>query len=130
VYRKGAQKERELIELLKSKGFGAVRVAGSRAPDIVAGKNGRFYVIECKYSSKDTMYVSLEELEREIEVARIMGAEFLLAVKFANKKWRFLDKNAVKSMKTGKSVKIELKRISSLPSVELILDKNLKAYEG
>lgn len=128
MYRKGARKERDLIEKLKKLGFEAVRVAGSGAPDIVAGKKGRFYVIECKYSSKGYVYVNWEELRREMKVAERMGATFLLAVKFPNREWRFLGRKMLESYRKGKGVKVSVEDVEGLPSVEILLDKNLNEY--
>ena len=128
MYRKGARKERELADFLRKKGFGVVRGAGSSAPDLVAGKSGKFYVIECKFTTKDVIYVPWEEVEREIEIARKMGAIFLLAIKFSREPWRFASEREVKRLKRGKSVRIYRGEAGSLPSVELLLDKNLNEY--
>ena len=128
MYRKGARKERELADFLRKNGFGVVRGAGSSAPDLIAGKKGRFYVIECKFSTKDVIYVQWNEIEREIEIARKMGAAFLLAIKFSREPWRFASEREVKKLRKGKSLRIDREGARSLPSVELMLDKNLNEY--
>ena len=54
---KGSKAERELYDLFIKNNFRAVRVAGSgmmenTSCDLIAGKEGRKYCIECKASKK------------------------------------------------------------------------------
>ena len=51
--KKGTDAERDLIHIFWKNGWAAVRIAGSGSmkypsPDILAGKNGTLYAIECK----------------------------------------------------------------------------------
>lgn len=93
--RKGTRVERELIDLLWSMGYAAVRVAGSGSsghpsPDILAGKDGDRYAIEVKMRSNLPVYIEEEQIEELLKFSRIFGAIPCIAVKISRKGWRFL----------------------------------------
>ncbi len=92
-YKKGAQAERKMIEILRKKGFACVRVAGSgrarfEQPDIIASNRKRTLSIECKHVNSDVVYIPKEELNALIKFSKDFGAEPILAVRF-KKKWEF-----------------------------------------
>jgi Holliday junction resolvase len=92
--RKGARTERELVQMLKEIGIGAIRIAGSgkmdNAPDIIAGKPGRLFIIECKSSKKPHIYVSAAEVRNVISYAHKFGGEPWYAFRFNYKPWKFV----------------------------------------
>ena len=95
VKRKGTNAERELIHLLWSKGFPAVRIAGSGSskypsPDIIAGKLGRILAIECKSVKSSSKYIPKNEIAQLLEFAQGIGSEAWIGVRFAKKEWHFL----------------------------------------
>jgi Holliday junction resolvase len=130
MYRKGARMERQLMKLLGRRGLGTIRVAGSGGPDVVTSVAGRFVFIECKYSTKECVYVPREEIERETALARKMGADFYLAVKFSRRRWRIIGTDRLHEFATEKSYAVRLSDVPGLPQVTSILDKNLKDYDN
>ncbi len=66
-YSKGARGERELLNTFYENGFSVVRAAGSGvngiAPDIVAVKEGKGYVFECKAWERGSLSIDHEKWE-------------------------------------------------------------------
>lgn len=66
-YNKGARSERELLNILYSKGYSVVRAAGSGvnsiSPDIIAVKAGKGIVFECKAWEKGSLNIDHEKFE-------------------------------------------------------------------
>ena len=66
-YSKGARGERELLNTLYERGFSVVRAAGSGvngiAPDILAFKNGKGMVFECKAWDRGSLSIDHEKFE-------------------------------------------------------------------
>lgn len=92
-YRKGAQAERRLIEILRKKGFACVRVAGSgrarfEQPDIVASNSHRIFSIECKHINDDCIYIPKQEVRALMRFSKRFGAEPVIAVRF-KRTWQF-----------------------------------------
>lgn len=97
---KGVRGERELINLLWSHGYAALRAPASGAasrtprPDILAGnsKLRRHLAFELKVTHKKTIYVSKEQIAGLVEFARRFGCKPYLGVKFtANRQpWIFI----------------------------------------
>lgn len=96
---KGINAERELVKFFWTKGWGAVRIAGSGAArlpatDIIAGNGKRILVIECKAASK--FLISLEQAQRLQHLASRLGAESWFGFKIARKKWYFVKPGELK----------------------------------
>lgn len=93
-YRKGYMGEREMVHLLYNKGYMAIRTPRSGriclpSPDVIAAKNGRLIVIECK-SREDAFKISEEQL-KELEEWQIKAcAEAYIAWKISRKGWSLL----------------------------------------
>lgn len=92
---KGTKTERELIHLFWSRGWAAVRVAGSGSikypvPDIVAGNGVRHLAIECKSSGERRRYLTKEEVGSLVEFARRFGAEPWIGARFDAQSWYFI----------------------------------------
>ncbi|MBI4163211.1 MAG: hypothetical protein HY513_06010 [Candidatus Aenigmarchaeota archaeon] len=93
AYTKGYAAERSLVHTLAALGFMVIRAPrsgriGLPSPDIVAIKNGRMLVIECK-SRKDAFTVEQEQLA-ELKAWQDHGALALIAWKQSYKGWSFL----------------------------------------
>ncbi len=121
--------ERQLMRKLRRLGLECLRVAGSSGPDILTSINGRFIFFECKYTSKDRVYVPREEIVREERIARKMGAELRLAVKFGRDEWVMLRASELEPFGREKSFLITREDAARLPKVTSILDRNLKDYD-
>jgi holliday junction resolvase Hjr len=106
---KGSRAERELFHTFWSKGFAAVRVAGSGSttkpsPDILVSNGKRILAIECKSVKGKDQYFFEEEIEQLKEFSAIFGAEAWVAVRFDNKGWYFFPVNSLEQIESGKYV--------------------------
>jgi len=95
---KGTNAERELIHAFWEKGYAAMRSAGSGSmrhpsPDIIAAKNGKILVIECKITKDHYKYFEKQEIEELKRFAEFFEAEAYVAVKFKGNNWYFLKTN-------------------------------------
>lgn len=91
---KGINGEREIVRTFWEQGWAAMRCAGSGSshypsPDVIAGKLGRRFAIECKVTSDNIKYFTKDEINQLIYFAEHFGAEPLVAIKFPKKKWNF-----------------------------------------
>ncbi len=92
-YEKGAKFERELVGKFQEQGWIALRAAGSGTvkfiiPDVVAIKNDKVILIECKSTKKEKL--SLKEAILSLKkIKHLSQAKIYLAVKFHREKPRF-----------------------------------------
>lgn len=89
-YKKGYLFERDLKLKLEKDGWSVIRSGGSKKPDIVAGKDGKIMIIECKVSKSNSVYISKEEVGNLEKVADNFGAECIFAIKIINKGWNLI----------------------------------------
>ena len=122
---KGTKTERELIHLFWSKGWAAVRAAGSGSikyptPDIVAGNGLRHLAIECKSSGERRRYLTREEVSSLVEFARAFGAEPWIGARFNAQSWYFIAPQDLEE--SGKLFVVDAKkaRLSGILFEELI----------
>jgi Holliday junction resolvase len=92
---KGTNAERELIHMFWSKGWAAVRVAGSGSshypsPDVLAGNNLRKLAIECKAVGSTSRYISIEQIDDLVKFSQIFGAEPWVGLRFDREEWLFI----------------------------------------
>lgn len=92
---KGSNAERELYQMFIDACFRAVRVAGSgvmenAACDLIAGKPGKKYSIECKSSKSMLKYITKSQIEEFMVFSEIFGLIPLIAVRFNRQGWFFL----------------------------------------
>ncbi|MBW9222402.1 hypothetical protein KKP88_00480 [Methanothermococcus sp. SCGC AD-155-K20] len=80
-YRKGAEFERELKKMFEGGGFAVVRSAGSHGVDLIVGKKGKLYALECKCTSKERFYISKEDIIKLIDFSETFGAHPYIAIK-------------------------------------------------
>ncbi len=95
-YYKGACYERELVKLLVSKGFAAVRVAGSgrarmEQPDIIASNCKNLYGIESKFSSTNYKTIKKKEVNSLYKFCKNFGCRAFLAFRFRRTPWKFME---------------------------------------
>ncbi len=81
-YFKGYKLERKVKELLEKDGWYVIRSGGSKKPDLIAGKDGKILVIECKSTSNAQLYIKKEEINNLINVAKHFNGEGIIAVKY------------------------------------------------
>ena len=95
---KGSRVERELVRLLDEAGFAVMRAPASGAattrelPDVLAGNGKLFYAFEVKSSSKNTIYLTGQEVEALVYFSQNFGAKARIGVRFDREKWYFLAK--------------------------------------
>lgn len=108
--KKGSTAERELVHLFHNAGWAPVRVAGSGstqipAVDIVVGKSGTVFAIECKSSRIAKIYITKEQIRELALFATTFGARAVVGVRFDREEWRFLSLGELKN--TGKHFLVE-----------------------
>lgn len=101
MYRSGANHERQLLNRLKGAGYVGIRAAKSTCPDLVVGRGGRIFAIECKYVKGDSVYLPKSEVEFLNGFAATFGCEAMLAVKFGRAEWVFLNAGEIKANGNG-----------------------------
>ena len=93
--RKGASRERELVDMLWEEGFGVIRAPASGSatqralPDILAGDGSTYVAVEAKASAKDVVYVDGDEIDALREFSERFGARMRVGVRFNNEDWYF-----------------------------------------
>ncbi len=93
-YRKGYVGELQLVHELYKRGYMAIRAPRSgrisiASPDIVAAKNGKLIVIECK-SRRNGFSVIIDQLKELEEWQEKAAAIAFVAWKIPRKGWTFL----------------------------------------
>ena len=91
--------------------YRAVRVAGSGTMenadcDLIAGKKGKKYCIECKSSKKPVKYISKKQIEEFMIFSEIFGLKPIIAMRFNREGWFFLNPKHLKD--SGKNWKLSL----------------------
>ena len=91
AYKKGYAFERELKIHLEKEGWCVIRSGGSKKPDMIAAKDGKILVIECKSTIKDYAYLEKDEVKKLIRVAAAFDGECIYAIKQNNKGFSLVD---------------------------------------
>jgi len=110
---KGANAERELYQMFIDNSFRAVRVAGSgmmenTSCDLIAGKPGKKFCIECKASKKTSKYITKKQIEEFMIFSEIFGLEPVIAVKFNRQGWFFISPHELEDSGKNFVVSLEL----------------------
>ncbi|NPA38597.1 MAG: hypothetical protein GXN99_02260 [Candidatus Nanohaloarchaeota archaeon] len=92
-YMKGYRFEREVKEKLEKDGWYVIRSAGSKKPDLIAAKDKKVVVIECKVTKTPQLYLQKEEVEVLKAVASNFNADAMYAVKYKRKVHFFFIEN-------------------------------------
>ncbi|MBI4019177.1 MAG: hypothetical protein HY364_02890 [Candidatus Aenigmarchaeota archaeon] len=93
-YAKGYRAERDMVHELARRGFVAIRAPhsgsiGLASPDVIAAKNGKLIVLECK-SREEAFTVPPEQLEELKKWQEVAPAHAYIAWKLNRKGWTFL----------------------------------------
>jgi len=93
-YSKGARSERELLNLFHEKHFSVARAAGSGvnalSPDIIAAKNGKAFVFECKAWDKGSISIPNEKIESLLSWEKDGSMQAVVAWRMNNSGWFFI----------------------------------------
>ncbi len=113
---KGTRSERELFRMFWENGWACLRTAGSGstsfpAPDLIAGKNGRLLVIECKSGAGNYRYLDKKEVEELIFFAESFGAEAWIGARYDRIGWFFIPARELASSGPNNFV-VHLKHVS------------------
>ena len=100
-YRKGANAERELLQLLHREGYAVVRVAGSGAsklpaPDCLALKKDKQFAFECKAWKGNYLSISKEQMQSLLAWSKQAGVPVYIAWRIPRKGWLFIEPTAFK----------------------------------
>jgi len=110
---KGANAERELYQMFIDNCFRAVRCAGSgmlenTSCDLIAGKIGKKYAIECKACKDKSKYITKKQIEEFLVFSEVFGLTPVIAVRFNREGWFFLKPEQLED--SGKNWVISLER--------------------
>lgn len=122
---KGTNAERELIHLFWSKGWAALRVAGSGSssypsPDILASNAARVLAIECKSSGELSRHLERAQVEDLLKFAKMFGAEPWVGARFNDMKWAFFSIDDLKKSEKGFSVSVKMVKEKGLTFEQLL----------
>ena len=84
-YRKGYVFEREVKLKLEKDGWRVIRSAGSKIPDLIAAKDGKIIIVECKVSEHKTIYLRDSEVKEIKEIAKSFNGDAVYAIKYKGK---------------------------------------------
>ena len=122
---KGSKAERDLIHMFWSKGFAAMRAAGSGStqhpsPDVIAGDGKHFYAFEVKSSKDKSKYLEKDEITQLDLFANSFGARAFVAIKFDGEQWYFLRLTDLKKTDKSYAVNLKLAKEKGLTFEELV----------
>jgi len=109
---KGSKAERELFDMFVQNRYRAVRVAGSGTMenadcDLIAGKPGKKFSIECKSSKAPIKYITKDQIERFIIFSEIFGLTPVIALRFNREGWFFLPPSEMRDSGKNWVIKLE-----------------------
>ena len=109
---KGSKAERELFDMFVQNHYRAVRVAGSGTMDnadcdLIAGKPGKKFAIECKSSKAPIKYITKDQIERFIIFSEIFGLTPVIALRFNREGWFFLPPSEMRDSGKNWAIKLE-----------------------
>ncbi len=123
---KGTRAERELLHMFYENDWSCCRVAGSGsspfpAPDLLAGKKDKKFAIECKNIKGNKKYIDKEAVEELLIFSENFGVIPIIAIKFDNHGWYFLNPDKLEKSKNGNyNISIEDAQKKGLSFKELI----------
>ncbi len=122
---KGSDAERNLLHIFWTKGFAAVRSAGSGSmkypgPDLIVGNKIRRLAIECKSTKNKKQYLKEDDLKQLRDFCDIFGAEPWFAVKFSKKNWLFVSLEDIEKTEKGYVIDSEVAERRGLLVEEVI----------
>ncbi|MBS3172196.1 Holliday junction resolvase [Candidatus Woesearchaeota archaeon] len=123
---KGTRAERELLHMFWNNNWACIRVAGSGSmplpsPDLIAGNKDNLLAIECKSIKNNSKNFQKEEIEQLTTFSDILGAEAIIAMRFDNIGWHFLNAKELPKNKNGNyTVTLKLSQSKGIKFEELI----------
>jgi Holliday junction resolvase len=132
---KGTRYENELYDLLVGGGYRCIRCAGSGTKeesnaDIIAGKKGDGkYCIEAKSSKKPIKYITKEQVNNFIIFAEIFGLKPVIAVRFNQIGWYFLNPKDMKDSGKNWVVNLDIAKKKGKRFAQFFSEKNKKKEE-
>lgn len=122
---KGTKAERELVHMFWSKGWAAVRIAGSGSshypsPDVLAGNNLRKLAIECKAVGSTSRYISIGQIDDLVKFSQIFGAEPWVGLRFDREEWLFIGIEDLEKTEASYAANLEAAKRKGLLFEELI----------
>ena len=125
VKAKGSKAERELLHLFWSRGWAALRSAGSGSmkypgPDLLVGNKVRRLAVECKSSKSTKIYLDEHDMQQLKEFSAIFDARPFFAVRFARKEWLFLGLEDVEKTKKAYVIDLEKAELRGMSFEEII----------
>ncbi len=111
-YRKGANAERELLQLLHKEGFAVVRVAGSGAtalpcPDCLALTKRKKFAFECKAWKGKYLSIAREQMQSLLLWSKQAGIPVYIAWKVPREGWLFIKPKDFKKSEKAYSIKLK-----------------------
>ena len=126
---KGSRTERELLHMFWETGHFCLRVAGSGSmpfpcPDLLAGKKGRVFAIECKSGKGDKRrYIDIKQVEELKEFSKGFGADAWVGARFNGMDWYFLRIQDLGRSKSAYYIDKELALSKGISFSQLISEK-------
>lgn len=123
---KGTRAERELLHLFWNNSWACMRAAGSGSiplpsPDLIAGNKENLLAIECKSIKNNSKNFQKEEIDQLITFSDIMNAKPIIAMRFDNLGWYFLNAKELPKNKNGNyTVSLKLSQKQGINFEELI----------
>jgi len=106
-YSKGARAERELLDILKEKGYVVVRAAGSGvnsiSPDLVAIKNNKVFAFECKFWDRSNLSLEKDKIHYLKEIQK-QGVISFVAWKIPRLGWFLIEPKEFEEQKKNYSI--------------------------
>jgi Holliday junction resolvase len=124
--RKGTLYERELFHMFWDKNWAAIRAAGSGStplpsPDLIAGNQKKLLAIECKSLKTKSKHFNNEEISQLKRFSALINATPIIAMRFNNVGWYFLDANKLEKNKGGNyTITLDLCKKKGIKFEELV----------
>ena len=111
-YAKGANAERELMQLFAEKGFSVARVAGSGSnalpcPDLVAMKGNCRLALEVKSVSGTYLNIEKPQIDEQVHWAKNAGIDYFVVWKVFRKGFFLLKKEQFRENKMHYAIKVD-----------------------
>ncbi len=122
---KGSAAERELLKMFWDNGWGGLRCAGSGstrhpAPDILVSNRKRTIAFEIKATKDKSKYFPNQEIDDLRRFAGNFGAHPMIAIKFGNIGWRFINVDDLKKTDKSYAANTKLAETKGLTFKELL----------
>jgi len=101
MYKKGYNFERKIKLELEAQGWKVIRSGGSKKPDMVAARDGKIVIIECKITKGKKVYLETDEVEKLLDVANHFKAECMYAVQRIRESWSLVPLDSLRKTDKG-----------------------------